>query len=1214
MPKEKAQVVQELSRRREILQAAIEAFGGLNDRGERITLKDAAGFTVDTVRYADGGEWPQWADGGGSSLELIDASQDNRLGQAWDASDDSAKAVTRTYSYLAQHKGGEPELAICLLARGITIVDEVSIIGGGTTVADTPLVDAGETWKYLKGTAEPPADWKNQGFNDASWPSGAAGIGYGDNDDATVLTDMQNSYLTIYCRKTFNLADRSSVNELVLSVLVDDGFYAYLNGVQVASYNVASPAFNAGAAGAVPEPLVSQVIDISSFKNLLASGANTLAFQVHNAGLGSSDLSFNPRLLNRTTTITGGTEQMANGTFESNTGGWIIEGTHSRTGRTVSSPIAGSGSLKLIASGRGDNKVNRIETPDINGAGLNPLNLNEDLAISFKARWIVGSSSLLTYGYEHEMARSHRLEVPEQLGTPGQRNSATQRLIDQTGGSNLGPVITGVVQDPVVPGAGEAVKVRARVLDSDGIGSVSLKYSLNNPSTAPASAAMASLGGGLYEGTIPGQALNTRVVFFIAAVDSAGRAGSYPADLKFRTHPLVLNPASPGLDEQRYLIYSHDVRNPATNFFNYRFYMTQNDQNYLSNRRLLSNESVPGSFVFGGGAMYYEAHTRFAGSPWARAGWGGSFRVNMPRDRLLHGRIRKFNAEDHHGSGIDARERISHYLFRQQNGGGTVVPYSDAFTLVRWQVNNRVTGTREHLWVPDVDFISLWFPHDDDGLLYEMDDRFVIDDNGNRAGNTDGRALYPPPSSRSDGNGANQENYRWFFGLRVKNGLDDFTPLQQFARVMDPAATNNADFDAQIWSVCNVEEFLRYWAVEMNIDDWDTWGCSRGKNLYLYQAPIDGRMHMLGWDLELTYGSLDSFMIPAAPSQAFSPGGFGEVNRMVDRPAVKRLYYSILAEMVNSPNRWFHSSFLSPYSNELAAFGMSNSAVGQTGGWIDQKWQRLRDRIQTVVYPQVRLTITTNNGNPWNINQPAVNISGNAPVDVARILVNGDEHSTAFTGMTAWTVSDIPLHPGANVLNFLGYDMKGALIDSDAITVTTSVSWNPPAITSLNPSSALSGASIEILGTDFHNGIRVFFGTAESASVSFDENGPAPGMIVARVPAGSGAANVTARNLDNQTSNARPFNYLLPPASFLRGDANGSGSVDIADAVKILLYLFKGAAADCQDALDADDNEEVNITDAVYLLEFLLDRGPAIPAPYPAVGVDPSGAALGCSR
>jgi hypothetical protein len=45
-----------------------------------------------------------------------------------------------------------------------------------------------------------------------------------------------------------------------------------------------------------------------------------------------------------------------------------------------------------------------------------------------------------------------------------------------------------------------------------------------------------------------------------------------------------------------------------------------------------------------------------------------------------------------------------------------------------------------------------------------------------------------------------------------------------------------------------------------------------------------------------------------------------------------------------------------------------------------------------------------------------------------------------------------------------------------------------------------------------------------------------------------------------------------------------------------------------------DDNEQLNVTDAVTLLDYLFRAGAEPPAPYPAAGTDPSGAALGCER
>ena len=53
-----------------------------------------------------------------------------------------------------------------------------------------PIVPIASMWRYLKGIAEPPADWTAPGFDDSAWAEGVAGFGYGDRDDNTVLEDM----------------------------------------------------------------------------------------------------------------------------------------------------------------------------------------------------------------------------------------------------------------------------------------------------------------------------------------------------------------------------------------------------------------------------------------------------------------------------------------------------------------------------------------------------------------------------------------------------------------------------------------------------------------------------------------------------------------------------------------------------------------------------------------------------------------------------------------------------------------------------------------------------------------------------------------------------------------------------------------------------------------------------------------------------------------
>jgi hypothetical protein len=85
-------------------------------------------------------------------------------------------------------------------------------------------------------------------------------------------------------------------------------------------------------------------------------------------------------------------------------------------------------------------------------------------------------------------------------------------------------------------------------------------------------------------------------------------------------------------------------------------------------------------------------------------------------------------------------------------------------------------------------------------------------------------------------------------------------------------------------------------------------------------------------------------------------------------------------------------------------------------------------------------------------------------------------------------------------------------------------------------------------------------------------------------------------------------------STFVRGDASGDGRVNVSDAIRLLLALFAGGAApSCADAADANDSGGLDLADAIFLLHFLFQKGPAIPAPHPAPGIDPTADALECS-
>ena len=182
-------------------------------------------------------------------------------------------------------------------------LDDVDISSPGLTEPPGQLpVLEGSFWRYFKGTSTPATQGTNQwyhgGFNDNAWfgPS-PSGFGYGDCDDATTLSDMQNNYRVVFTRKTFIVTNASAISRLTLAVDFDDGILAYLNGTEIARSNLPAGAVShttsasgnhessRGESSGNPRPREFITVNPS----LLVNGTNLLAVSGHNVSSNSSD-------------------------------------------------------------------------------------------------------------------------------------------------------------------------------------------------------------------------------------------------------------------------------------------------------------------------------------------------------------------------------------------------------------------------------------------------------------------------------------------------------------------------------------------------------------------------------------------------------------------------------------------------------------------------------------------------------------------------------------------------------------------------------------------------------------------------------------------------------------------------------------------------------------------------------------------------------------
>ncbi len=182
------------------------------------------------------------------------------------------------------------------------------LLGVGAARAER-IIAEGDPWRYLRGTTFP-SGWTTNGFDDSAWPSGPSGFGYGDGDDATIITTGSTN---VFTRKTFTVADPAAVNHLTLAVDYDDGFVAYINGTEVARRNMpaGAPSNTTFAAGnheasrgdGGSNPQEREFIAVPT--NVLVAGTNVIAVTVHNVSASSSDLSLIVELFTNITLVRG---------------------------------------------------------------------------------------------------------------------------------------------------------------------------------------------------------------------------------------------------------------------------------------------------------------------------------------------------------------------------------------------------------------------------------------------------------------------------------------------------------------------------------------------------------------------------------------------------------------------------------------------------------------------------------------------------------------------------------------------------------------------------------------------------------------------------------------------------------------------------------------------------------------------------------------------
>ena len=152
--------------------------------------------------------------------------------------------------------------------------------------------EIGTTWHQLEDPS-----------NIDQWSTGPNGVGFEQFPASdpnftdlvrTELSDMYNSNTSAYIRYKFNIPDQATIDSLgsvALRMRYDDGFVAYLNGVEIESRNAGATQWNSAATANHSDALAVTFVNFDQTEalNLLRPGENILAIHGLNRTRRSSD-------------------------------------------------------------------------------------------------------------------------------------------------------------------------------------------------------------------------------------------------------------------------------------------------------------------------------------------------------------------------------------------------------------------------------------------------------------------------------------------------------------------------------------------------------------------------------------------------------------------------------------------------------------------------------------------------------------------------------------------------------------------------------------------------------------------------------------------------------------------------------------------------------------------------------------------------------------
>ncbi len=714
-------------------------------------------------------------------------------------------------------------------------------------------------------------------------------------------------------------------------------------------------------------------------------------------------------------------ELIQNGTFDSGTDKWRINGTHRRSEIIDDIDNPGNNVLKLVATAACGHSYNHAETTL---AGNTPVVNGREYEISFRAKWIAGTPRLRTWLYFNRCAKTTILNIPEKNGTPGKQNSCYE--------PNLGPTFSELNHFPAVPNANQEVEISVKVKDNDGIKSCKLYWCLSEGSWI--NFPMTLNLNGVYSAKIPGFGAGSVIQFYVEATDKLNNKTTYPA----------------AGANSRALYQVQDNKASGLPVHNLRVIMLDSDADRMYNGvNVTSYDYERGTIIYDETQVFYNVRIRLKGNI-SRLGGATGHKFLFPADNLFRG-VHQSVMSDPNGrlmglsrrdSGQCQEEILAKHI--ANSAGGIFSQRDDLMHIIVRHPNGSFSSVKSILMMGRFDsdyFSSMW--GEGNSQLFKYEYAYYFDETVD--GNPESEKKKPnKPTVVGLGDiynlGNDKEIYRWYYLIKSGRTKDDYSSLINLCKTfsMTGAEINDASKIA-----IDESQWMRNFAYLSLCCAFDTYNFGSSHNNMFYKRPADGKLLIFPIDMDWAFEPSNLWRGVDAPLYGTTAAyGYNKFNlgKIIEIPRNLRLLYGHFKDIIEK-------SYNPNYMQRWATHYYSLLQNLNHGYNFDCVVDFIRDRgnfVLSKLPPEIPFKITTNDGYDFSTNVLEISLEGSAGIDFKQIHLDfpSKKLSLNWLTITNWQTT-IQLHSGTNIINLLGYNFSKEFSKTSSITIISSASEPP---------------------------------------------------------------------------------------------------------------------------------------------------------------------------